>query len=453
MQKQPEAGSPVYFTVLPSKAGFTDQLFQFSTFYKLGLELGYSYRHSTVVNSREGSEGIFDFLGFNEHFREKVTEREVPYRRMGVNNRYMREQVSLLYGIRRKVRFWFHYLRYFRRFNFIDIGPGDTRPDDVEPDDLESFMDSVRRVVARRYDAGGRRMNVVRFHLCERGRYFFGQLAPLINQEIPYYQDRLDLRETYFRLRRSQPVQSSFGEDRLNLLVHIRLGDTALIRTPWQSYIPLWSGWEQVPLKEYSDRQGEVFGQVMDVDDYARFLAHLNSYFDTSRQSVAVFSDGYDAGFKVLFRHIKDLGLDDRRIAELRDMQPDYESARFALFDEFDNTTCRIGENITDLQELIHASLTADVIIVGCHQRMIPKFLATYYDISLEHPPIIIVLYKSRLPEYEKVLGLDAKKAAVFQVNFSDERYSDALYDAIAEIRRRHGELAGEPLPLTREAD
>ena len=78
-----------YFTILPSNAGFTDQLFQFSTYYKFGLSLGYVYKHSTFANTRHGAEQIFDFLGFNEHFsRNRLTTRDKVYGWMGTNNRF-----------------------------------------------------------------------------------------------------------------------------------------------------------------------------------------------------------------------------------------------------------------------------------------------------------------------------------------------------------------------------
>lgn len=55
------ATDDIAFTIIPSNAGFTDQLFQFSTYYKLGLSLGYRYMHSTFRNTRgeDIKQGIF----------------------------------------------------------------------------------------------------------------------------------------------------------------------------------------------------------------------------------------------------------------------------------------------------------------------------------------------------------------------------------------------------------
>lgn len=427
-----------YFTIIPSKAGFTDQLFQFSTFYKLGLSLGYIYLHSTFVNEREGSEGIFDFLGFNEYFgQNKLTDSQKVYRLMGVDNRFSTENISLKSKIIRKIRFWVHYLLFFREFNFIDIGIGDRQPGSAIDGSLDSIKDVISKAVSRRGSSSPKKKNIVRFHLCEHGKYFFGKLAPLINREIPYYQDGLNLRSKFLKFRERKPVKSRFADGNIKLLVHIRLGDTALIETPWHSFIPLWSGRSLLPLKEYPDKHSDIFGKVLDVSDYARFLERFNNFFVPDNFSTVIYSDGYKASFREVFGHIRDLDLDTDSQRALKDAELTYEENRFSVFDNMVNSVRRVGENDADLQELIQASLLADIIIVGCHQRMIPKFLATYYDTSLRNPPIIIVLHKIKLPGYEEVLGLDASKATVYRVNISDSEYDESLRSVVEQIKLR----------------
>lgn len=86
----------VYFSIYPTGAGFTDQLLQFSAFYRLGLSLGYTYKHvrfhsprsaslasevagsQSFVHAQNGFVGakcgrvavdeIYEFLGFNDYF-------------------------------------------------------------------------------------------------------------------------------------------------------------------------------------------------------------------------------------------------------------------------------------------------------------------------------------------------------------------------------------------------
>ncbi len=380
-----------------------------------------------------------DFLGFNTHFRDRsLTDRTKTYRSMGVNTCLGQEPMALRSRVKRKVLFWSIHQLFFRRYNFIDIGLGDTVPGGAIIDDIEDLKALIHTAVSPRRTPDPARKNVVRFHLTERGRCFFGQLAPLINQQIPYYADKLDLRSTYFEQRKLKPVESKFLNDRIKVQIHIRLGDTALIETPWDTFVPLWSGWSLIPLKEYPDKSDKIFGQVMDVADYFRF-SNSSVNTEANELSTVIFSDGFAAAFKELFRLIDDLHLDDNKISLLENMAPNYEKKAFSVFDETKDCEYVVGENNKDLQEVIHSSLLADVIIVGCHQRMIPKFLATYYDSTLKHPPIIIALYKSRLPCYEEVLGLDPTKALIYSVDITHPgTVTEALTRAIEEIKRRY---------------
>lgn len=438
MANETENRKPIYFTILPSNAGFTDQLFQFSTFYKLGLSLGYVYLHSDFANTRPGAEDIYDFLGFNAHFAEsRLTGKTKAYRSMGTNNCFGKEGASWKNKLKRKVKFWTAYKLLFRGFNFIDIGMGQSVPlgDNTEP--VEGLKHLIGELVSRKCKRNSKKKNVVRFYLTS-GRAFFGEMAPLINQQIPYFQDHLDLRSTYFKLRETKPLPSRYIDGKLKLLVHIRLGDTALIETPWHSFIPLWSDLCISPLKEYPDKSDELFSQVMDVDDFAYFLKKFNALFATDDLSIAVFSDGHKTAFKELFRQIDDLKLSDDKIHALRESAPTHEEKKFSIFDDVKNCVRLVGETNEDLQELVHSALTADVIVVGCHQRMVPKFMATYYDVSLKNPPIIISLYRGRVPRYQLKIGLDEQKAKLYPVDINKLESDDALTDLAQEIKQRH---------------
>ena len=307
--------------------------------------------------------------------------------------------------------------------------------DNTEP--VEGLKHLIGELVSRKCKRNSKKKNVVRFYLTS-GRAFFGEMAPLINQQIPYFQDHLDLRSTYFKLRETKPLPSRYIDGKLKLLVHIRLGDTALIETPWHSFIPLWSDLCISPLKEYPDKSDELFSQVMDVDDFAYFLKKFNALFATDDLSIAVFSDGHKTAFKELFRQIDDLKLSDDKIHALRESAPTHEEKKFSIFDDVKNCVRLVGETNEDLQELVHSALTADVIVVGCHQRMVPKFMATYYDVSLKNPPIIISLYRGRVPRYQLKIGLDEQKAKLYPVDINKLESDDALTDLAQEIKQRH---------------
>jgi hypothetical protein len=192
------------------------------------------------------------------------------------------------------------------------------------------------------------------------------------------------------------------------------------------------------PLKEYPDKTDELFGQVMDVDDFVYFLKKFNASFGSDRLSIAVFSDGHKTAFKELFRQIDDLKLSSDKIRALQESAPTHEQKKFSVFDDVKNCVRLVGETNEDLQELVHSALTADVIVVGSHQRMIPKFLATYYDVSLKHPPVIISLYRGRVPRYQLKIGLDERKATLYPIDITRLESDDVLTDLVREIKQRH---------------
>jgi len=432
----------IYFTILPSKAGFTDQLYQFSVFYKLGLSLGYAYLHGKYISDREGSEDIYEFLGFNEHFRQRtLTRKDRLYRFMGTNSCLGQENLGRFGAVRRllkNAKFWTVKKLFFDDFNFVDVGLDD-QPlyiENLEP--IAHFQSLVRDVVSRKLATDPRRKNVVRFHLVT-GRYFFLKLAPLVCQDIPYFQDDLDLRSTYLAHARKELTTSVFEQDKTKLEMHIRLGDTALIETPWHSFVPLWSGRPISPLREYPDKSDKVFTHTMDVNDYWRFLKKFTSYFEPGDVSIAVFSDGYERAFKDLFRMLDDLNLDDTKVHALKESSLTYEQEKFSVFDELGNCVCVVGENSEALKKLVRASLVADVIVMGCNQNMISKLLVTYGDASIEKPSIIIMLYRDRLPDYQIIMG---KKAAIYPVDVNNLDSDEGLVDVTDEIRRRYMRLA-----------
>lgn len=400
--------TPVYFTILPSNAGFTDQIYQFSVFYKLGLSLEYIYLHSNYISTREGSEDIYDFLGFNESFsRCTLTNRDALYRLMGTNNCTDQKDVRRFGRIKRYIRqtkFWLINKFFFNEFNFIDIGLGDDLLHTQDLDPINYFQNLVRDIVEKNHQTNARCKDVVRFYLLS-GKYFFLKLAPLTSRKIPYFQDNLDLYSIYIKNARNQTIKPKFDNNKIKLEMHIRLGDTALIETPWNSFVPLWSGCPIRPLKEYPDKNDKVFNHSMDVNDYWKFIKKLVSYFNSEDLSIAIFSDGYNTAFKEVLRMISDLNLDSDRIRALKDSSLTYEKQRFSVFDSIENCECVIGENNEALKELVSSSLAADVIIVGCNQNMITKLLMNYHNQSKESPVIIVLLYRVELPDYQVTPG------------------------------------------------
>lgn len=433
----------VYFTIMPSNAGFTDQLFQFSVFYKLGLSLKFIYLHSDFINKREGSEDIYNFLGLNEYFYpNKLTSKTKLYRIMGTNNYFCRKvrlsRINRIKRIVKKAQFWVFNKLFFNDYNFVDIGLDDETPYEKDFVPIKDFQDLIRKIVSQKFKTRSNRKNVIRFYLVA-GRYFFLKLAPSVNQQIPFFQDKFDLRSICLDRAKDRNIASGFSKNKIKVLVHIRLGDTATIETPWNSFIPLWSGNSFSQLKEYPDKSSEVFQRVMDVCDFSLFLKKFYTLIHPDNFSIVIFSDGYKTAFKEVFRMHDDLHLDNDKIAALKKSALTYEEERFSIFDDVKNQVRIVGENNEDLNKMVYSSLISDVIVIGCNQKMIPKLLATYSDVNSAHPPIIIALYISKLPDY-KIL-LDETKAMVYPVNITDLEHDEGLFNALEELKRRHKEL------------
>lgn len=64
---------PVYFAISTiAEAGFTDQLAQFTIFFKLGRSLNYLYFHTPLKATRSSS-CTFDFVGLNQYLAKTHT--------------------------------------------------------------------------------------------------------------------------------------------------------------------------------------------------------------------------------------------------------------------------------------------------------------------------------------------------------------------------------------------
>lgn len=433
----------VFFTILPSDAGFTDQLFQFNVFYKLGRHLGYRYLHSDYKNKRNGSENIYDFLGFNSHFTtQKLTSKTHLYRAMGLNNCVGDRPATSLKGNTKKainaIKFKIIQKLAFRELNFIDVGLNDDTPHDETTDLLSAFQGLMRDILKKHVSKTPKIKNVVRFNLVE-GRYFFLKLAPYVSHNFTAFPDGLDLRAICLDQNANHHLSKSFTEDpRLKILVHIRLGDTATINTAWGTFIPLWAGNSLNPLREFSDKTDKLFLRTIDESDFVIFLKKLASAIEPGTYVSKIFSDGYKTAFREVLNHAHELNLDRDQVAALKRDSKNYETERFSVFDEINFTDRAVGETNDDLNNLVYSCLFSDIIIIGCNQRMLPKLLANYCNTT--HPALIISLYKEVKPDYEMLLGLDNQKANVFPINITQTGISEEMTALLSALKFRFPE-------------
>lgn len=389
-----------YFSIFLTNpnSGFTDQLLHFSAFYKLGLSLGYKYIH-TPLKSRRSSSKVYEFLGFNDCFLIKI-------------NKIL----------------WFQY-------KFIDIEFNDEILQISGVQTVLELQEFVKKTILERSDSFNcNKKIVIRFKLVPG---VARRIFRLIHSCIQDFSDGLSLRSVYFS-KNGNIRRSKFLSDKIKILVHIRQGDTAAIETPWQTFIPLRGENRLVELKQKPSSiqiKGRSYS-IFDIEDYYDFIKKLTSYFGEDRFSSIISSDGYHRAFETIYKNIERLNLSPGQVKSLKRAAVHYDSKKFALFEDIKDSISIIGENDENLYDLIHSSLTADIIIMGTQQTMIPKLLANYYDIKKR--PIILSLYKTKEPpNYESEFSLTAEKATVIHHKLDEYNFDDLAIQLEKEITNR----------------
>lgn len=387
------AKKPFSFTVAlqARSGGLTDQLYQFSTFFKLGLLLGLRYCHTPLVSERTSTDyNPHDFLGINSFFRDSAPAPNTRFVDVRFDGKHLENSgVSCLEGL----------LEYAR--NEIDRALQD---------------DAVRQC---QKDPGDASPPVFRFSLVMgNGRGFFDY----VHSTYPLWPPEIDLLSHYRFLRRSDPRRSVFEGDSVKILVHIRQGDTALLATPWSTFLPLYK-LRTRPAVEHRT-SADAGADYIRVQDFHSFTKSILEHLSENKTSVLLCSDGFKRAFKkaLNIRNIRRFGLSEEQVTRLTAHSLDYDEREFSIFDDLKLSARLIGESEDNLYDLIDSALLADIIVIGTQQRMLPKLIATYYD--LKRPKIIVTLYRgAALPEYGN-LGLTADKARCLYFNLDTDNAS-----------------------------
>jgi len=243
----------------------------------------------------------------------------------------------------------------------------------------------------------------------------------LIHQDIPDYQDQLNLRTAYFEARRRQPWASKFVDTKVKILVHIRQGDTAVIKTPWNTYIPVKNFTKNrfAEHRKFSDIQSDIFLQV---SDYYDFVSMFITHFNDDMFSILFFSDGFRRAFDLLHKDIERLKLTPDRLKILNHSQKHYDQKAFEILKGIKNGETVIGESSTNLFDLIHSALSSDIVIIGTQQQMIPKLL-TNYCANYDQLPTVIVLHRGSKPNHSRIGLNDALKKKLIYFNIHEPDY------------------------------
>jgi len=142
-----------------------------------------------------------------------------------------------------------------------------------------------------------------------------------IHSNIGNPEPPVDLRSSYFTSRAIDPWPSRFQPNSIKILIHIRQGDTTMIPTPWNTIIHT--------QKSCEIKAADLSGiRYTDVDDYFRFLKLIINEIAPYKFSVVVCSDGYERGFRKIYRLKRRLGFSAGQVKQLKHLENDFEEDR-----------------------------------------------------------------------------------------------------------------------------
>lgn len=421
----------IYFTIHTGNQGFTDQMMQFSAFYKLGLALGYHYIYTPFISVRsmpliktidriktsrfqDSSDpihdqvDIYDFLGFNQYFDVKEFHLE-------------NEKVEDL-----------------------EIELSDSILDENHIFSFSELKSHIRDYVAKNKKTKNNLRIIFRLERKKppegKGkREFFS----LIHTDVPAFKDELDFHSMYFKTRKNDPIPSQFEDDKIKILVHIRQGDTSFIETSWNTFIPVDSRrpdflTEQVNYEQMKSSYSNNFvDSLFQPAEYYGFLKKLLSYFEDHVFSTLSFSDGYHRAFGIIEKNINRLQLSSEKKESLSRIKDSYDETKFRIFKNIKGSKCIIGETQENLHTLIHSTLIADIIIVAAQQRMLPKLAANFCK---SNTPFIIVLYRNKIPDYSDVIQNDDDRYIYTDIDNPDfKKIVDRIDQLIKNLLRDTG--------------
>ena len=395
-------GRTIYFSIRPSVAGFSDQLFRFTAIYKLGKFLGLRYFHipfqskpliieqdQEVKNSFYKPQdtkdyGIYNFIGLNSHFNSINPEIAID------------DMETISISLTRSDLEKYKIDCFDQLICFLEMTI------------LQGFMESSKKAF------------LINYKISDELPAFRWINASISNQTLDF-----DFRGIYFKNceTNSQPLR--FDNDRIRLLIHSRQGDTAVIKTPWNTFIQVW-GRKANSFIEFNQIHQINDFSIVTVEDFYLFYKNLRQVFGAEKLSTLLFSDGFARSFFKLFTRTRMLNFTQSQLEQLKKWALTYNEEAFKEFKESVELKTFIGEEPEKLFDLVHSLFNADIVIFGTQQLMIPKLYSLYFWDN--DGPLCIVLYRKKMVSYRNLCNSQMSKNFVF-VNL--DNYN------IFEIQRR----------------
>lgn len=404
----------IYFSIRPTRAGFSDQLLRFTAIYKIGKYLGLRYYHIPfqpkpliIGTDKEAyiSSGkpeklidycVYDFIGLNASFNS-------------MNQGIAGDEIEAVNINLTCTEFEKHKISY-----------------------LNQLICFLELIILKRLENSLKPVFIVNFKLSDEIPALIGISAGIPNQTLDF-----DFKQIYFKSRETNPQKLQFDSDKIRCLLHIRQGDTAVIKTPWNSFIPVWRR-KGNAFKEFDAIHQINDVSIVTVDDYYSFYKNLVRVFDQYQLSTLLFSDGFARSFLNLLDKTEKLNFTQNQVEQLHEQALTYNEEAFKLFNGFQDIKLFIGEESEKLYDLVHSFLHADIVIFGTQQRMIPKLYALYF--RKNDGPLCIVLYRKKMVSYDYLGNKRMSENFVF-VDLDNYEINEIHHRIMkfVEERRTHG--------------
>jgi hypothetical protein len=381
-------GRAIYFSIRPTRAGFSDQLLRFTAIYKIGKYLGLHYFHipfqpkpliietgleadnSSGMPEKLKDYSIYDFIGLNTSFNS-------------TNPGITADEMEIININLTSTEFEKYKISYFSQMICF-----------LEVIILKSLENSLKPVF------------LVNFKLSDEIPALIGISAGIPNQILDF-----DLKEIYLKYRETNPHRPKFDNDKIKLLMHSRQGDTAVIKTPWNTFIQVWSR-KANSFIEFNQIHQINDVSIVTVEDFYSFYKNLKQVFGEEKLSSLLFSDGFARSFFRLFAKTGKLNFTEQQVEKLHEWALTYNQEAFKKFEDLVELNMFIGEEIEKLYDLVHSFLHSDIVIFGTQQRMIPKLYALYF--RKNDGPLCFVLYRKKMVSYDYLSNSQMSKNFVF---------------------------------------
>lgn len=394
----------IYFTTNLVKTGFTDQLMGFTFLYKAGKGVGLKYYHTPLSSHRSSKPFLFDPLSKDRDKKKSVSEKSANtyqdvFDFLGLNDFLNKSSQDLHSKSLRKIQ--------------IDLKRTFFHVDNVS--DYESLVEEMKVML---YSFINKRQKLLIEFQCDPRTYF---------KYYKYVHDHsehlIDFRSIFNVVERDVQNESLFDVDSCKIMVHIRQGDTGIVKTPWGTFIPTWYQTEG----KFTQFENEVDipeDRMMNVSDFYQFLENLLSAINFTSTSALVFSDGFKKSFRWIYKYSNPKDISPKEINELKKLEPTYNENEFGQFEELKGVKTVIGEEVEKLYDLIHTFMEADIVVLGTHGIMTPKLAATFR--RKENMPLLLMLYRGSQPNLS-FIGFDKESDFLLYINLDDYNIQEVV--------------------------